>query len=463
VTRARHIAATCAAGLAIGVGGALALGAGSGGGGYLVRAVFDNASFVIPGEDVKIAGVKAGTVQAVELTAGNKAAVVLRIDDPALRPFRSDAHCDIRLQSLIGEQYVECAPTRPRADGAPVPGELAALRDGAARGQHLLPVTQTSSPVGVDLLNDIMRLPEQQRFRLIIGELGAGLAANGDELRAALRRADPALAQTTRVVSVLAAQDTLLGRLVDESNRDLAPLAAQRRHVGGFIDHAGATGAATAQRGADLEADLHKLPAFLAQLTPAADRFSALADQMTPALDSLHAQAPAINAAVKQLGSFSQSATPALVSLGRVADQGRQTFPKIKPLADQLGALAAPLRPVAQNIAGVAASFDQRGGIESVMRFIYSYTGAVNGEDALGHYIRSLAEIGQCSARQSVQVSGCESSFDKTGQTYKAGNPARDVAGAQAIAARAARDAGVASAPPSAALLDYLLGSGATK
>jgi phospholipid/cholesterol/gamma-HCH transport system substrate-binding protein len=426
----RRIIATVASGLAIGIATAVALGSGGGGGNYLVRAVFDNASFVISGEDVKVAGVKAGAVQSVELTADNKAAVVLRIDVPAFKPFRADARCAIRLQSLIGEQYVECTPTRQRAPGAPAPEELPAIADGPGHGQHLVPVSQTSSPVGVDLLNDITRLPEQQRLRLIISELGAGLAGNGEELRAALRRADPALALTNRVVATLAGQDRLLARLVDESDRDLAPLAAQRKHITGFLAHAGATGAATAARGDALEADLRKLPAFLDQLTPAAKRFSALADQMTPALDNLHAQAPAINASVKELGSFSQSATPALKSLGDVADQGRQTFPALAPVASQLVALAKPLRSVAHNLAAVGSNFDQRGGIESVMRFIYYYTGAVNGEDQIGHYIRSLADIGACSARSSAASSGCESNFDKSGSTYKAGNPARDVSAA---------------------------------
>jgi ABC-type transporter Mla subunit MlaD len=455
VTRARRILATAVSGLAIGIAAALALGTGAGGDGYLVRAVFDNASFVIAGEDVKVAGVKAGSVQSVELTADNKAAVVLAIDDPAFKPFRADAHCEIRLQSLIGEQYVECTPSRPRPDGAPMPPELAALAGGSAKGQHLVAVAQTSSPVGVDLLNNIMRLPEQQRFRLILGELGAGLAGNGDELRAALRRADPALQETTRVLGVLAAQNRTLGRLVDESDRDLAQLAAQRKHVGGFIAHAGATGVATAQRGAALEANLRKLPAFLTELTPAADRFSALADQMTPALDNLHAQAPAINAAVKKLGSFSQSATPALTSLGTLADQGRQTFPQIKPLASQLVALSGPLRSVAKNVAAVASSFDDRGGIESVMRFIYFYTGAVNGEDAIGHYMRSLADVNNC-VRTSTVTQGCESNFDTSGQIYKPGNPARDVTAAEA-------QAGAASARAQQGLLDYLLGDGTGK
>jgi phospholipid/cholesterol/gamma-HCH transport system substrate-binding protein len=419
VRGARRVVAVAAVGLAVGVAGTLAMGAGGGGSGgdYLVRAVFDNASFVIPGEDVKIAGVKVGSIDAVELTHTNKAAVILRIDDPAFQPFRADAHCAIRLQSLMGEQYVECEPTIPHAGGAPDPPELAALPAGPAKGQHFLPVTQTSTPVGVDLLNDIMRLPEQDRFRLIISELGAGLAGNGDELRAALRRASPALQQTDRVVAVLGAQDKLLARLTDESDRDLAPLAAQRKHFGGFIDHAGAVGAATAARGDALEANFAKFPAFLRQLKPAADRFAALADQMTPALQSLDSQAPAINASVKQLGSFSSASKDALVSLGHVADQGRQTFPQINPLARRLDDLATPLRSAAHNLADIGATFDNAGGIEGLMRFIYFYTGAVNGKDQFGHYLRALANINNC-VRVSTVANGCESTFDKTGESY---------------------------------------------
>jgi ABC-type transporter Mla subunit MlaD len=420
VSRVRRVVAVVALGLVVGVAGALAMGAGGGGGGgdYLVRAVFDNASFVIPGEDVKIAGVKVGSIKAVDLTHTNKAAVILRIDDPAFQPFRADAHCAIRLQSLIGEQYVECEPTIPRGGGVPDRPELAALPDGPAKGQHFLPVTQTSTPVGVDLLNDIMRLPEQDRFRLIISELGAGLAGNGDELRAALRRASPALQQTDRVVAVLGEQDKLLARLTDESDRDLAPLAAERKHFGGFIDHAGAVGAASAARGDDLEANFAKFPAFLRQLKPAADRFAALADEMTPALQSLDSQAPAINASVKQLGSFTDASKDALVSLGHVADQGRQTFPQINPLARRLDDLATPLRSAAGNLAGIAATFDNAGGVESLMRFIYFYTGAVNGKDQFGHYIRALANINSCVRASSGGTGGCESTFDKTEEAY---------------------------------------------
>ena len=412
----RRLLLVCGALLAIGAAAAAAARPGAAEP-YLVRAVFDNASFVIPGEDVKIAGVTVGAIDSLDLTADNKAVVVLRIDDPGFRPFRRDARCRIGLQSLIGEQYVECEPTQPRGGEAEPAPALPRIRDGRGAGQHLLPVAQNTTPVNVDLINNIMRVPERERFRLIVSELGAGLAANGERLDAAIRRASPALQQADRVVGVLAEQDRLLARLVDASDEVLAPLAARRRDLGGFIRRAGETATATAERGEDLERNLERLPGFLRELGPAAERFGALADQITPALRSLEAEAPAINATSERFGPFVDASAPALVSLGDTADRGRKTFPRIGPLTGDLAAFSSRIRPLAADLGRLASSFDDEGGVEALMRFIYFYTGAVNGEDEIGHYIRSGLGVSACSARISEPALGCESTFDSTGET----------------------------------------------
>ena len=91
---------------------------------YRVRAIFDTASFLIPGEDVKVAGVRVGRVVELEVTPDFRAAAVLEIEDPGYRDFRRDARCTIRPQSLIGEKFVECSPTRPRPAAAPAPPPL---------------------------------------------------------------------------------------------------------------------------------------------------------------------------------------------------------------------------------------------------------------------------------------------------------------------------------------------------
>ena len=101
----------------------LGTGASDDGGTYKVRAIFDNAVSVIPGEDVKIAGVKVGKISDLGVTCvrgtdcatdapRKSAAVVLEITEPGFQDFRSDATCTIRPQSLIGEKFVECTPTQ---------------------------------------------------------------------------------------------------------------------------------------------------------------------------------------------------------------------------------------------------------------------------------------------------------------------------------------------------------------
>jgi ABC-type transporter Mla subunit MlaD len=398
------------------VTGAL-IGAASGGGGdgsYRVRAVFDNASFLISGEDVKIAGVKVGVIDQIDLTADSKAAVVLRIDDPAFRSFRRDATCKVGLQSLIGEQFVECTPTQPRGPGVKLAPPLRQIQSGPGAGQYYLPVAQTTTPVNQDLIQNVMRMPERERFRLIINELGAGLAGNGTALRAALRRANPALQQTDQVVSVLARQNHTLARLVDESDQVLGPLAKRRRELTGFIRNSGRTAAATAAQGAALEQNLRKLPPFLRRLGPAADDFGALADQMNPALRSLLRESRAINQTVEGLAPTAREATPALIALGKTAAKATPTFPALEPTTKKLNGLATPLLPLSKDLGNLFSSFDNTGGIEQVMRFIYNYTAATNGEDSFGHYIRGALQVNVCSGRVSKLAPGCESNFAKT-------------------------------------------------
>jgi ABC-type transporter Mla subunit MlaD len=291
---------------------------------------------------------------------------------------------------------------------------LPELTSGPGKGQHLLPVSHTTTPVNQDLIFNVMRVPERERLRLLINELGAGLAGNGSALRQALRRANPALQQTDRVVSVLARQNQTLARLVSESDQVLAPLAKRRAELGGFIRKAGQTAQATADRGAALERNLQKLPAFLQKLGPAADDFGALADQATPALESLRSQASSINQTVKWLGPTATKATPALVALGKTAERAGRVFPELEPTTQKLTALARPLLPLSMDLAGLSSSFDKTGGVEDVMRFIYFYTASINGQDELGHYIRGALQVNVCSGRVSKLAPGCESNFART-------------------------------------------------
>ena len=208
----------------------VALGAGDdGGGSYKVRAIFDNAGFVIPGEDVKVAGVKVGAIDSIDVTDDLKAAVVLDITDKGYQDFREDASCIVRPQSLIGERFVECELTQARAPGTDPPPPLRKIEDGPGEGEYLLTVEHTGKTVDLDLINDIMREPVRQRLSIILSDLGIGVAGRGDDLNDVIRRANPALKEVDEVLKILARQNKVLADLAVDSDTILAPLARERR------------------------------------------------------------------------------------------------------------------------------------------------------------------------------------------------------------------------------------------
>src|SRR4029079_13739089 len=102
-----------------------------------------------------------------------------------------------------------------------------------------LPLENNGKEVDIDLVNNIMREPYADRFRLILNDLGAGLAARGKTLDTIIKRAAPALRQTDRVLAELAAENKTLSRLAVDSDTDLAGLARERQHITGVLqkDH----------------------------------------------------------------------------------------------------------------------------------------------------------------------------------------------------------------------------------
>ena len=131
-----------AAGLVIAVVAVVLLvsgGGGNGSNGYVIRAVFDNGGFMVKGEQVRVAGANVGTIESVDVSmpgetvayrdgepasVPGKAIIVMNITDPGFQDFRSDGGCHIRPQSLIGEKFVDCRLTVPRAPGSSPPPSL---------------------------------------------------------------------------------------------------------------------------------------------------------------------------------------------------------------------------------------------------------------------------------------------------------------------------------------------------
>jgi ABC-type transporter Mla subunit MlaD len=390
----------------------LATGASDGGGsGYKVTALFNNAFSVIPGEDVKIAGVKVGKIESLDVTDDQKAAVKLRIDLAGFGDWRNDATCTIRPQSLIGEKFVECTPTQPHPVGTQPAPLIPESKSGPYKGTHVIQPSHTSRPIDIDLLNNILRLPYRERLSIIINELGTGLAGRGADLNQVIRNADPALQETDKVLKLLASENKTLRDLARDSDASLAPLARERAKVVDFVDKAGNTAQATAEKSAAFEQNIAKLPAFLRQLKPTMIRLGALSDEMSPVLEDLGAQAPAINRFIISLGPFSKSATPSLTTLGDASVPGRKALVAAKPIAQDLKTFGTQVKPLSTNLSALLRSLRDTGGIERLMDFLFYQVAAINGFDSYGHYLRAQLIVNTCTSYAIQNNPSCTANF----------------------------------------------------
>ena len=138
----------------------------------------------------------------------------------------------------------------------------------------------------------------------------------------------------------------------------------------------------------------------------------ALSDEMTPVIADLGDAAPDLNRFILALGPFSRQARPSLDSLGDALQIGGPALQRTEPLLEDLTVFAKDAAPLSRDLAQLLTNFDDTGGIERLMDYIFFQTTAINGFDSLSHYLRAgLLASAACSRYQITVAFGCESTF----------------------------------------------------
>jgi ABC-type transporter Mla subunit MlaD len=395
-----------------------------------VKIAFDNAFGLTQGGDLRVGGVRAGQTTEFKNSRGPEcqneetrnlkprtcAIVFAKITEDGFKDFRTDSHCDIRQQSLIGEYYVDCQP-----GGAPQK-----LPDGGT-----IPVQRTTSTVPTDLVNNIWRRPYRERFRLILSELGTGLAGRPEDLREVLRRAHPGLRETRKVLQILGDQKQIIRDFIQDSDTVVAELDDKKAEVARWIRETGETAEISASRRDNIAAGFQRLPTFLAELEPTMARLGELTDAQTPLLRDLQAAAPSLNEFLTRLGPFSDASRPAFRSLGETADVGidafresREEIAELRKLAAANTGLGKPLRQFLEQSDSRARAIDRdpraaesappapdknsnspsprRGftAMEALLNYLYWQTLAINQFDEISHVLRTANFITGCTGVQ---------------------------------------------------------------
>jgi ABC-type transporter Mla subunit MlaD len=385
-----------------------------------LRIAFDNAFGLTEGGDLRVGGVRAGQTTKFKTSRGPEcqtdetkksgrrprtcAIVIAKITEDGFKSFRTDSQCDIRQQSLIGEYYVDCQPGTAKTKQPNQP----------------IPVQRTTSTVPTDLVNNVLRRPYRERFRLILAELGTGLAGRPEDLAEVLQRAHPGLRETRKVLKILGDQKEIIRDFIADSDTVVAELDDKKREVARWIRETGETAEISASRRDAIAAGFQRLPTFLAELRPTMAELENLVDAQTPLLTDLQRAAPSLNEFFTRLGPFSEASRPAFRSLGETSVIGRRAFIESREEIDELQRLAAaapslgkPLRqfleqsdsrarvadkdPRAEESAPPAPDKTSNAGgarrgfttMESLLNYLYWQTLAINQFDETSHILRT--------------------------------------------------------------------------
>lgn len=133
--------------------------------GYQVNAYFSNAANIQPKAQVRIAGVKVGTVAKVERGEGSTTKVVMNLDEKAL-PIRQNAAARIRFRIFLeGNPFVDLQPGTP---GSPE------IESGGS-----IPVAQTAGPVQLDQVLSAVNSDARKGLENVFTEIGTALNTKG--------------------------------------------------------------------------------------------------------------------------------------------------------------------------------------------------------------------------------------------------------------------------------------------
>jgi phospholipid/cholesterol/gamma-HCH transport system substrate-binding protein len=166
------------------------------------KAEFVDATGVVKGDDVRIAGVKVGTVKDVDIVDRTRALVTFDVDDSA--SLSQATHATIRYRNLVGQRYIalsnEIGDSTPLEPGDTIPvSQTTPALDLTVLFNGFKPLFQALSP------SDINQLSYE------IVQVFQGEGGNLEDL----------LAHTASVTTTLASRDQVIGSLIDNLNEVL--------------------------------------------------------------------------------------------------------------------------------------------------------------------------------------------------------------------------------------------------
>jgi phospholipid/cholesterol/gamma-HCH transport system substrate-binding protein len=299
------------------------------GGGYTITARFADASQLVKGNDVKVSGLRAGTVESIRLTPDGQAAVRLKMDGD-YAPLRDGTRAIIRQASISGvaNRYVDLQ-VGPHG-GQPIP-------DGGVLRQDA-----TTSAVDLDQLFNTFDPDTRKALQGVLQGSAAQHRGRGAEMAAALPYLNPALSSTSMLFRELNRDSPLLSRFVVASSQLVTDLADRRDDLAGLVDNLATTTTAIGSRQAELSDSISRLPDVMRRANTTFVNLRSALDDLDPLVAESKPVAKKLRPLLAELRPLARDARPTLRDLAALLRSPGPANDTLDLLRAQL-----PLRDVA--------------------------------------------------------------------------------------------------------------------
>jgi phospholipid/cholesterol/gamma-HCH transport system substrate-binding protein len=350
----------------------------SGGGGHKYTLVFQNAGQLVPDNQVLVGGSPVGSVESIDLTDNDLAAVHVEVD----QELHEGTTATIRATSLSGvaNHYVSISPG---------PNSNPALEDGAELG-----LSSTTTPVDIDqFFNTFPPKVRQGLANFIKGnaEIYSGQGKKGND---AYKYFGTALNRTGAFARELNADQQLLSRFVVSSARLTTAIAGRGEQLSSAVGNATTAFDAIASQNENFDATLRELPPVIRQSNTTFVNLRAALDDLEPLVNTAKPATKELAPFLAELRPVFQKLLPFTHNLRLVVSRPG----KANDAADLLATL-----PKVEQLASSAFPHSEQAieDFQPNLNFIRAYTpdlfngisklGQVAGYyDGNGHYVRAV-------------------------------------------------------------------------
>ncbi|HEX6651926.1 MAG TPA: MlaD family protein [Thermoleophilaceae bacterium] len=216
-------------------------------GSYRVKAVFDNAGQLVPGNQVRVGGQPVGKISDIELDDRGNAVVTLKVDD-TVAPLHEGTTATIRASSLSGiaNRYVSVKPG---------PNSNEKIADGGHIGSD-----ETSAPVDLDALFNSLDAKTREGLKNFIRGTGDQYDTRGVEAGQSIQYFAPFLDSTSRLTKEVALDQEVLTRFLRDGADTVSAIAERRDDLTDLVGNTNATMRAIGDESTSLQRALELLP-----------------------------------------------------------------------------------------------------------------------------------------------------------------------------------------------------------